>query len=93
MSTVLRLVALIAMCLSPRQQPNRPVVERSVGHVHAREAANHALEFVYPLKRSLTYLGLVRRVGGVELTSQKELVHECGHVMSPYHPAPRKEVR
>ena len=55
-----------------------PVVVRGRNHVHARELAHHRLVFVDGLERALADLGLVGRVGGVELAAQEELVDDRG---------------
>jgi hypothetical protein len=62
-------------------QARRTVIHRGVGHVHAGEAGHHGLVFVNGLQGALARLGLVRRVGGVELTTGDQLPHRCRNVM------------
>ena len=56
-----------------------PVVMRGRNHVHARQLGHHRLVFVDGLERALTDLGLVGRVGGVELAAQENLVDDRGN--------------
>ncbi len=51
------------------------VVERGVRDVHAGQRGHHGLVFVQQLQRALAGLGLVRRVGGVELAARDDLPH------------------
>jgi hypothetical protein len=51
------------------------VVQRCVGDIERRKAGDHALELVQHLQRALARLGLVGRVGGVELAAGDDLPH------------------
>ena len=59
----------------------RAVVERRVGDLHARQARHHGLVLVEELQRALARLGLVRRVGAVELAARRDGPHCRGNVM------------
>src|SRR4051812_20992574 len=56
-------------------------VEAGVGHVHAGELADERLKLEERLERSLARLGLVGRVGSVELTAAGDRVHDGGDEM------------
>jgi hypothetical protein len=66
----------------PFGRGRRPVVVRRGDDVHARQLAQQRLVLVDRLERALADLGLVRRVGGVELAAQEELVHDCRNEMA-----------
>jgi hypothetical protein len=51
------------------------VVQGGVGDLHAGQAADHALVFVEHLQRALAGLGLVGRIGRVELAAGGDLPH------------------
>ena len=50
------------------------VVERGVGHVHARQLRHHGLVLEDGAQRPLARLGLIRRVGGEEFATQDQMV-------------------
>ncbi len=59
----------------------RAVVERGVRHVHRGQAGDHGLELVHDLQRALARLGLVRRVGAVDLAARDERPDRRGDVV------------
>ncbi len=59
----------------------RAVVERRVGDVHPGQLRDQGLKLEDDGERPLGDLGLVRRVGGVELGAEAEVVHRRGHEM------------
>ena len=68
-----------ALARDPRSHQHRlgerggPVVERGVGGVEPRQRRHHRLELVEELQRPLARLGLIGRVGGVELAAPGDL--------------------
>ena len=58
-----------------------PIVVGSVGHLHTRQGTDHALVLKDGLQGALAHLGLVGRVGGVELGAARYMLHHAGHEM------------
>ncbi len=57
------------------------IVVGGVGHLHARQGTDHALVLKDGLQGALAHLGLVGRVGGVELGAARYMLHHAGHEM------------
>ena len=66
-------------------QAGGPIVVGGVGHIHAREGADHALILEDGLQRALADLRLVGGVGGVELRATDDVADHAGRevVVSP----------
>src|SRR6185437_8997828 len=59
----------------------RAVVEGRVRDVQTRQARHHGLEFIKELQRALARLGLIRRVGAVQLAASGDGPHGRGDVV------------
>ena len=57
------------------------VVETRVGDIETAQLGDQRLEFKEGLQRSLTRLGLIRRVGGVELAASRHFINDARDVV------------
>ena len=59
-----------------------PVIDRSIGHIHACKLAEHGLIFKYGLKNALADLGLVRGIGCKKFLFGYHALYDGRYVMA-----------